>query len=92
MDGLDGSRVDLHRVIAAGHFRERYRNVDVPSKGAYRLSRQPFYTYGFLLFWGVAVVGSSRIALAVALFQYTYIWVYRYCIEAPNERVLASHR
>ncbi len=80
------------RIVTAGHFRERYRNVDVPAKGAYRLSRQPFYTYGCLLFWGVAVVGGSRIALAVALFQYTYIWVYHYCIEAPNERVLAAQQ
>lgn len=80
------------RIVAAGHFRERYRNVDAPVQGAYRLSRHPFYTYGCLVFWGVAVAGGSRIALAVALFQYTYIWVYRYCIEAPNERVLASQR
>ncbi len=46
------------------------------------------YAFVFLGLWGIAIIGRSQAALAVALFQHAYIWVHWYCTEQPDLVVL----
>jgi hypothetical protein len=57
-------------------------------RGAFRWSPNAMYAYAFLLLWAIALIGNSRAALAVALFQHAYIWVHMYCTEDPDLQLL----
>ena len=58
------------------------------AKGAFAYSSNAMYSFGFLAFWGIALMTRSQAALALALFQQAYIWVHWYCTEQPDGVVL----
>jgi hypothetical protein len=78
----------LIRAVGADHFRDRYRRMPLVTEGAFRVSENAMYTFGFLALWGLALLFASRAALALALFQYAYIWVHWYCTEQPDLALL----
>lgn len=76
------------RALGGDHFRERYRQMPFVRQGAFRWNPNAMYVYVFLLLWSIALIGNSRSALAVALFQHAYIWVHMYCTEEPDMQLL----
>ncbi|MFW5686033.1 MAG: methyltransferase [Spirochaetota bacterium] len=78
----------LGRALGGDHFRRRYREMPLVTRGAFRFSSNAMYSYAFLLLWAVALIARSHAALAAALFQHAYIWVHWYCTEEPDMRLL----
>jgi protein-S-isoprenylcysteine O-methyltransferase Ste14 len=78
----------LPRALGGDHFRQRYRNMPLVKKGAFKYSSNAMYAFAFLLLWAIALLTGSQAALAVALFQHAYIWVHMYCTEAPDMRAI----
>jgi len=78
----------LGRALGGDHFRRRYREMPLVTRGAFRFSSNAMYSYAFLLLWAVALVALSHAALAAALFQHAYIWVHWYCTEEPDMRLM----
>lgn len=78
----------LIRAVGADHFRDRYREMPLVTKGAFRFSSNAMYTFAFLGLWAIGLFAASRAALATALFQHAYIWVHWYCTEQPDLAVL----
>lgn len=78
----------LVRALGADHFRSAYRSMPLETRGAYRLSDNVMYSMVFLLFWAVALILDSPLALISAAFQHAYIWVHYYCTEEPDMRVI----
>jgi hypothetical protein len=74
----------LARALGGDHFRQKYREMPLVKKGAFRYSSNAMYVLGFLLLWAVALLTRSQAALAGALFQHAYIWVHWYCTEKPD--------
>ncbi len=72
------------RALGGDHFRQRYREMPLVKEGAFKYSSNAMYTFVFLLFWAIALLTGSRVALVVALFQHAYIWVHLYCTENPD--------
>lgn len=78
----------IERALGGDHFREKYRHMPLVKSGAFRYSDNAMYSFAFLVFWAIALLLGSRLALAAALFQHAYIWVHMYCTEAPDLEVL----
>jgi hypothetical protein len=78
----------LPRALGGDHFRQRYRQMPLVKKGAFKYSSNAMYAFAFLLLWAIALLTGSQAALAVALFQHAYIWVHMYCTEAPDMRAI----
>jgi hypothetical protein len=76
------------RALGGDHFFERYRAMPMVRRGAFAWSSNAMYAFVFLGLWGIALMGRSQAALAVALFQHAYIWVHWYCTEQPDGVVL----
>ena len=76
------------RALGGDHFREKFREMPLVGEGAFKYSANAMYTFAFLLFWAIALIGGSQAALAFALFQHAYIWVHMYCTEGPDMRVI----
>jgi protein-S-isoprenylcysteine O-methyltransferase Ste14 len=81
----------LVRALGADHFRSAYRSMPLETRGAYRFSDNVMYSMVFLLFWAVALILDSPLALISAAFQHAYIWVHYYCTEEPDMRVIYAH-
>jgi protein-S-isoprenylcysteine O-methyltransferase Ste14 len=78
----------LARALGGDHFRQKYREMPMVTKGAYKYSSNAMYAFVFLLFWAIALLTGSRAALASALFQHAYIWVHMFCTEEPDMRII----
>lgn len=76
------------RALGGDHFRGTYRELGLVAQGAFRWTPHAMYTFAFLVFWSIALLGGSRAALAAALFQHAYIWVHLYCTERPDMEVI----
>ena len=74
----------LARALGGDHFRQKYREMPLVKKGAFRYSSNAMYAFAFLLLWAIALFTRSQAALAGALFQHAYIWVHWYCTEKPD--------
>ncbi len=72
------------RALGADHFFERYRTMPMVQGGAFKWSANAMYTFVFLALWGIALIGRSQAAIALALFHHAYIWVHWYCTEQPD--------
>ncbi len=78
----------LPRALGGDHFREDYATMPLVNKGIFRYTRNGMYGVVFLGLWGIALLFGSWNALALALFQHSYIWVHMYCTEAPDMRFI----
>ncbi|RPI87366.1 MAG: hypothetical protein EHM41_05270 [Chloroflexi bacterium] len=78
----------IPRALGGDHFRQKYREMPLVRKGAFKYSSNAMYAFAFLLFWAIALLTGSRAALAVALFQHAYIWVHMYCTEDPDMQII----
>jgi len=74
----------IPRALGGDHFRDRYADMPLVNKGAFRYTSNAMYGVVFLGLWGIALLFGSWNALVVALFQHAYIWVHMYCTEAPD--------
>lgn len=72
------------RAAGADHFFDTYRKMPLVKKGIFKYTNNGMYTYGFLLFWIIALLFESRAALLLAGFNHLYIWVHYYCTEKPD--------
>lgn len=78
----------IERALGGDHFREKYRHMPLVKNGAFKYSDNAMYSFAFLIFWAIALLLGSRLALAAAVFQHAYIWVHMYCTEAPDIEVI----
>jgi len=76
------------RAIGADHFRDSYRKLPLVREGAFKYSDNAMYSFAFLMNWAIALLCGSKAALAIALFQHTYIWVHMYCTEQSDLDIL----
>lgn len=74
----------LARAAGADHFFERYRSMSLVRQGIFRYTSNGMYVYAFLLFWAIAIGGSSIAAVIVAGFSHAYIWVHYWATEKPD--------
>jgi hypothetical protein len=82
----------FQRALGGDHFRQKYREMPMVKKGAFKYSSNAMYTFVFLLFWAIALFTGSAAALAVALFQHSYIWIHWYCVEEPDMQIIYGNR
>ena len=78
----------LPRALGGDHFRQEYREMSFVREGAFKYNSNAMYTFGFLIFWAIALITGSVAAIAATLFQHAYIWVHMYCTEQPDIRVI----
>lgn len=74
------------RALGGDHFRDRYADMPLVNRGAFKYTANAMYGVVFLGLWGIAFMFNSWNALVVALFQHAYIWVHMYCTETPDIR------
>lgn len=82
----------IARALGGDHFRQEYRQLSLVKQGAFQYSANAMYAFAFLLFWALALLTGSRVALATALFQHAYIWIHMYCTEEPDMQVIYGAR
>jgi len=78
----------LTRAMVGDHFRLRYRQMPLETRGIFKYSSNAMYAFGFLLLWSIALLNQSLPALVVAAFQHIYIWVHFYCTEKPDMDII----
>lgn len=83
-----GRYLGVKRALGGDHFRELYCEMPLVKEGAFRYSANAIYAAGFLIFWIIALVTGSWVAMAAALFQHVYIWVHMIYTEAPDMRII----
>jgi len=74
----------LARAAGGDHFRRRYREMPLVTRGAFAWTPNAMYTFGFLGLWAIALFARSHAGLVAALFQHAYIWVHYVCTEQPD--------
>lgn len=75
----------ISRAMGLDHFiPEAARDWKMVDKGIFKYSSNAMYTFGFLIFWAIALIFESSGALLVAAFNHFYIWVHYYCTERPD--------
>jgi len=74
----------LARAAGGDHFRRRYREMPLVTRGAFAWTPNAMYTFGFLGLWTIALFARSHAGLVAALFQHAYIWVHYVCTEQPD--------
>jgi protein-S-isoprenylcysteine O-methyltransferase Ste14 len=83
-----GKYFGIPRALGGDHFRQKYREMPLVKKGAFKYSSNAMYSFAFLGLWSIALLTGSLAALAIALFQHAYIWVHMYCTEEPDMQVI----
>jgi len=83
-----GKYFGMLRALGGDHFREKYRRMPLVREGIFKYSNNAIYAYAFLALWAFAMLCGSRVALAGAFFQHTYIWVHMWFTEAPDMALL----
>lgn len=78
----------LTRAMVGDHFRVRYRQMPLETRGIFRYSDNAMYAFGFLVLWSIALFNRSLPALIMAGFQHIYIWVHYYCTEKPDMEII----
>jgi len=53
-------------------------------EGAFCWSGNPMYVFAFLRLWSISFLSGSLVALSLAFFQHTDIWVHYFCTEEPD--------
>ena len=76
------------RAAGGDHFRRRYREMPLVTRGAFAWTPNAMYTFGFLGLWAIALLARSHAGLVAALFQHAYIWVHYACTEQPDMELL----
>lgn len=76
------------RALVGDHFRLKYREMPLETRGIYRFSSNAMYTYVLLIFWAIALINRSLPALFMAFFHHAYIWVHYYCTEKPDMDII----
>ncbi len=75
----------INKAMGLDHFiPEVARDWKMIDKGIFKYSSNAMYTFGFLVFWAIALIFESSAALIVAAFNHLYIWVHYYCTEKPD--------
>jgi len=83
---------DFRRAFGIDHFDSSFRELPLVRGGIFKYTKNGMYTFGFFLFWVIALLFQSRAALLVALFNHLYIWVHYYCTELPDmKRIYGRH-
>ena len=72
------------RAAGGDHFRRRYREMPLVTRGAFAWTPNAMYTFGFLGLWAIALFARSHAGLVAALFQHAYVWVHYACTEQPD--------
>lgn len=75
---------DFNRAFGADHFFDEVRKLPFVRKGAFRITSNAMYVFGFFILWIIALLCRSQAALLSAAFQHLYIWVHYYCTEKPD--------
>ena len=78
------------RAFGIDHFDESYRKMPFVRKGAFRISPNAMYVFGFLTLWIPAFLFQSKAALVMAVFSHAYIWVHYIATERPDMRHIYS--
>ena len=78
----------IPRALGGDHFFDRYLNMAMVERGAFRYSANAMYSFVFLGFWAIALLSGSWNALVLALFNHAYVWVHMYCTEDPDMGIL----
>ncbi len=72
----------INKGMGLDHFiPEVARDWKMVNKGIFKFSSNAMYTFGFLVFWAIALIYESSAALIIAAFNHLYIWVHYYCTE-----------
>jgi protein-S-isoprenylcysteine O-methyltransferase Ste14 len=74
------------RAFGRDHFDKASRTQPLVRRGMFRLSPNAMYVFGFLVFWAMAFLLSSKAALLAAGFNHAYIWVHYFTTERPDMR------
>ena len=80
------------RAAGADHFFPAYRELPLVRKGMFRLTPNAMYLFGFMLLWGIALLGDSSAALLAAAFSHAYIWLHWLATERPDMKFLYGAR
>ena len=72
------------RAMGIDHFDPAYRNAPLVRDGIFRFTGNAMYTFGFFIFWVIALAFSSRAALVAAFFNHSAVWVHYFCTERPD--------
>jgi len=78
----------LIRAMVGDHFRLRFREMPLETRGIYKYSSNAMYTYVLLLFWAIALINRSLPGLFMAAFHHSYVWVHYYCTEKPDMEII----
>lgn len=82
----------IARALGGDHFRQEYRQLSRVKQGAFQYNANAMYAFAFSLFWALALLTGSQVALATALFQHAYIWIHMYCTEELDMQVIYDQR
>ena len=80
------------RAAGADHFDIKYCDMPLVKKGIFKYSGNSMYTFGFLVFWAIAIAFDSKASLLAAAFGHAYIWVHYYATEKPDMDYLYGNR
>lgn len=72
------------RAAGVDHFDPAYRNLPLVDKGIFRFTDNAMYTFGFGIFWALALGFNSSAALLAAGFSHAYIWIHYFSTEKPD--------
>lgn len=82
----------FNRAAGGDHFDSKYQNMPMVKKGVFKYSGNSMYIFGFLMFWGIAIVFDSKAALLASAFCHAYIWVHYFATEKPDMAYLYGNR
>ena len=74
----------FQRAFGIDHFDSSFGQLPMVKQGIFRFSGNAMYTFGFLIFWALALWFRSFAALALALFAHLYIWIHYFVTEKPD--------
>jgi hypothetical protein len=82
----------FRRAFGIDHFDETYRDKPFVKAGIFKYTSNAMYTFGFLLFWIIAIAFNSKLALLCAFFNHAYVWIHYYCTERPDMALIYGSR
>ena len=74
----------MKRAAGADHFFEEYKTMPFVKEGIFKYSSNSMYSFGTLVVLLPGLIGNSRFALYLGLFNYIYAWVHYFCLEKPD--------
>jgi hypothetical protein len=82
----------FRRAFGIDHFDKTFRDKPFVKEGIFKYTNNGMYTFGFLVFWIIAVAFDSKLALLCAFFNHAYVWIHYYCTERPDMALLYGSR